>query len=98
MRRRDLLASGLASLSMATLGTRLSLAQDKYPEQPIKLVVPRSAGGVVDVVARIWAEAVKPHLGNMGPRSLLQFGGGHPERLDKVDARLKALGIMMGAK
>lgn len=41
---------------------------------------------------------LKPHLGNMGPRSLIAFGGAHPERLDKVDARLKELNIMMGAK
>ena len=41
---------------------------------------------------------LKPHLGNMGPRTLIAFGGGHPERLDKVDVRLKALGLMMGGK
>lgn len=41
---------------------------------------------------------LKPHLGNMGPRTLVTFGGGQPERLDKVDARLKALNLMMGTK
>jgi len=41
---------------------------------------------------------LKPHLGNMSPRSLIQYGGLHPERLDTVDAQLKALSIMIGAK
>ena len=37
----------------------------RYPQQTIRLVVPRAAGGVVDVVARLWAEQVKPQLGTV---------------------------------
>ena len=44
-----------------------------YP-QPIRLVVPRSAGGAVDVVARLRAEAAKPRLGNIVVEN--QGGGG----------------------
>src|SRR3954453_22774649 len=62
MRRRDVLALGLSSLSMATLDPRFAAA---FPDQPIRLIVPRAPGGVVDVVARMWAEQVKPHLGNV---------------------------------
>ena len=40
---------------------------------------------------------LKPHLGNMSPGSLLQFGAATQAQLDKVDARLKAAGIMTGA-
>jgi tripartite-type tricarboxylate transporter receptor subunit TctC len=74
MRRRDILALGLSSAYLAALGTRIAAAQGKFPEQPIKLVVPRAAGGVVDVVGRFWAEQVKPHLGNIVIEN--QGGGG----------------------
>src|SRR5262249_9081879 len=63
MRRRDVLTLGFSSLSFAALGSRIATAQGKFPEGPIKLIVPRAAGGVVDVVARFWAEQVKSHLG-----------------------------------
>ena len=53
MRRRNVLVGGLASLSMAALESLPALAQGKYPDQPIRLIVPRAAGGVVDVVARL---------------------------------------------
>ena len=53
---------------------------------------------VPELKMAIGSPMIKPHLGNMGPRTLIVFGGGHPERLDKVDARLKALGLMMGGQ
>ena len=46
----------------------------------------------------IGSPMMKPHLGNMAPRTLIMFGGSQPERLDKVDARLKALNLMIGNK
>jgi len=42
---------------------RPALAQAKYPDRPIKLVVPFVPGGVNDVVARLWADRVKAPLG-----------------------------------
>src|SRR5436853_6461503 len=74
MHRRDVLALALSSLSYSALGSRLATAQGRYPDQPIRLIVPRSAGGVVDVVARLWAEQVKPQLGNVIIEN--QGGGG----------------------
>ena len=65
MKRRDLLALGLAFLSARALAPRSALAQGKYPERPIKLMVAFSAGGVNDVVARQWAERVKTLLGTV---------------------------------
>ena len=65
MRRRDVLALGLLSVSMAAFRNLSASAQGKYPEQPIRLVVPRSAGGVVDVVARLWANQVAAPLGTV---------------------------------
>ena len=74
MRRRDVLALGLSSLSLAAFRSLPASAQGKYPDQPIRFIVPRAAGGVVDVVARLWAEQVKPQLGNVIIEN--QGGGG----------------------
>src|SRR6476660_4586209 len=65
MKRRDLLALGLASFAASTLTPRFAMAQGKYPGRPIKLMVAFSAGGVNDVVARQWAERVKLLLGTV---------------------------------
>src|SRR5216684_1736352 len=74
MRRRDVLSVGLSWGAIAALGSLPASAQGKYPDQPIRLIVPRAAGGVVDVVARLWAEQVKPQLGNVVIEN--QGGGG----------------------
>jgi tripartite-type tricarboxylate transporter receptor subunit TctC len=74
MHRRDVLAFGLASVSTAALRSLPASAQATYPERPIRLVVPRAAGGVVDVVARLWAERAKPQLGGIMIEN--QGGGG----------------------
>jgi tripartite-type tricarboxylate transporter receptor subunit TctC len=64
MHRRDVLTL-LASLPAAALAFRAASAQAKFPERPIRVVVPFSAGGVVDAVARQWVERVQPLLGTM---------------------------------
>src|SRR5262245_32618562 len=76
MNRREMVALGLASLFATALSPAFSpaLAQSRYPERPIRLMVPFSAGGVVDAVARQWAERVKPHLGTIVIEN--QGGGG----------------------
>jgi tripartite-type tricarboxylate transporter receptor subunit TctC len=72
MRRREMLTGSLAATA-SLFGPR-SHAQAGYPTQAIRLVVPRSAGGVVDIVARLWAEAAKQRLGNIVIEN--QGGGG----------------------
>src|SRR5207244_8502142 len=47
MNRRDVLRTGLASLSAAALPLG-ALAQAKYPGRPIKLLIPFSPGWVTD--------------------------------------------------
>jgi len=64
MRRRDVLASGIVILCAGATGSRV-LAQAKYPDRPIKLVVPFVPGGVNDAVARLWADQVKTPLGTV---------------------------------
>jgi tripartite-type tricarboxylate transporter receptor subunit TctC len=61
MNRRELLGVGLVSLS--TLSPFPALSQGKYPDRPVKLIVPFGAGGVVDSVARQWTERMKEPLG-----------------------------------
>src|SRR5687767_11202166 len=63
MNRRDALLLGLASLSSTVLSP-LAFAQ-KYPDRPIRLVVPFAPGGVTDVIGRLWAEKVKTSLGTV---------------------------------
>jgi tripartite-type tricarboxylate transporter receptor subunit TctC len=65
MRRRDFLARALSSLTLPALGSRFATAQGVYPDQPIRLIVPRGAGGVVDIVARLWGDRAKSHLGQV---------------------------------
>jgi tripartite-type tricarboxylate transporter receptor subunit TctC len=65
MRRRDILAGAMAAFGAASFPSLATAADADYPKQPIRLVVPRSAGGVVDLVARLWAEQAKQRLGNI---------------------------------
>jgi tripartite-type tricarboxylate transporter receptor subunit TctC len=64
MKRRDVLKLGL-SASAAALAAPRAYSQGGYPNRPIKLVVPFSAGGVNDIVGRQWAERVKDALGTV---------------------------------
>jgi tripartite-type tricarboxylate transporter receptor subunit TctC len=64
MRRRDVLA-GFAALTGCAVAPRPGVAQAKYPDRAIKLVVPFAPGGVNDAVARLWAERMKAPLGNV---------------------------------
>jgi tripartite-type tricarboxylate transporter receptor subunit TctC len=74
MNRREILGGGLA-LSASALTPLPAFAQAKYPERPIRLVVPFSAGGVVDAVARQFAERIKPYLGTIVVENVGGAGG-----------------------
>src|SRR5262245_56552239 len=52
--RRQALNLGLTTLAAPFAPLSSALADTKYPTQPIRLIVPRPAGGVVDVVGRVW--------------------------------------------
>src|SRR5438270_7011563 len=74
MRQYGSLALILA-LSACGLAAPLSaFAQSKYPERPIRLVIPFPPGGGYDAVGRPWAERIKPLLGTVIVEN--QGGGG----------------------
>ncbi len=57
LHRRALIAAPLATLAMP------AIAQERYPNRPIRMVIPVGVGGVTDIVGRIMAEALSPILG-----------------------------------
>ncbi len=61
MTRRRLVTA--LTLSLACALTTPATAQEKYPSQPVALIVPFNAGGGTDLVARAFGEALKKELG-----------------------------------
>src|SRR5437868_10382800 len=74
MRRREVLAVGLAAVSSRALAPRGAFAQARYPDRPIRLVIPFPPGGGFDAIGRPWAEKIKPLLGTIVVEN--QGGGG----------------------
>jgi tripartite-type tricarboxylate transporter receptor subunit TctC len=65
MQRREVVTLGLAALSAWALAPRSALAQSKYPDRAIRLVIPYPPGGVYDATGRPWAEKAKSLLGTI---------------------------------
>jgi tripartite-type tricarboxylate transporter receptor subunit TctC len=63
-RRRLLAGAGAASAASLAGAPATSLAQARYPERPVRLIVPFAPGGETDFVARTWANRIGPHLGS----------------------------------
>ena len=61
--RRTAIHAVLAGLTCIVLPGALAQAPLGYPNRPIRIVVPYSPGGPVDVTARILAEPLSRHLG-----------------------------------
>jgi tripartite-type tricarboxylate transporter receptor subunit TctC len=57
LQRRALLATPFTAFAAP------AIAQDRFPNRPIRLVIPVGVGGVTDIVGRIMAEALSPILG-----------------------------------
>ena len=60
MRRSEFLELASSAAASLGVGARAARAAD-YPSRPVELVVPASAGGGTDAVARAFAEAAKRH-------------------------------------
>lgn len=58
---RPLVIAAAVGLSAALAGS--ALAEDKYPQKPITLIVPQSPGSVADIVARAIGNSLSQELG-----------------------------------
>jgi tripartite-type tricarboxylate transporter receptor subunit TctC len=74
MRRRDLLKAGLAAL--ATQAWPPAALAEKYPDRPVRLIVPFPPGGAFDTIARPWAERIRPLFGQVVIENMGGAGGG----------------------
>ncbi|KQT43063.1 ABC transporter substrate-binding protein [Aureimonas sp. Leaf454] len=66
MKRRTLLAALAAATVLSGIagpGSGEARAQDGYPQQPVRLVVPFAAGGSTDLVGRVIAQGMGERLG-----------------------------------
>jgi tripartite-type tricarboxylate transporter receptor subunit TctC len=63
--RRDCIRFGAAALGVGFFPAAQARAQSKYPQTTIRLIVPYAPGGVVDAVARNWAEKMRGLLGTV---------------------------------
>ena len=63
MNRRRMLQLGLATSAAVALGRSRSFAQAKFPERPLRLVVPFPAGGPDDLIGRTFAQRAGELLG-----------------------------------
>jgi tripartite-type tricarboxylate transporter receptor subunit TctC len=63
MKRREVLRFAMTGSALLTLWPRSLRAEARYPEKPIRLVVPFAPGGETDMVGRKWAQKVSPLLG-----------------------------------
>jgi tripartite-type tricarboxylate transporter receptor subunit TctC len=53
----------LATLGLVAASCGLTAAQETWPSRPIKLVVPLTAGGGVDMMARLTTQHLSAQLG-----------------------------------
>jgi tripartite-type tricarboxylate transporter receptor subunit TctC len=72
MRRREFLTS-LGAVAALKASMRLGFAQARYPDRPIRLVIPFPPGGAFDAVGRGWADRMKNRLGSVVVENI---GGG----------------------
>jgi tripartite-type tricarboxylate transporter receptor subunit TctC len=52
-----------AALAAAALGTRQAFAAEKWPDQPLHMIVPRAPGGGTDILIRILSSGMQDRLG-----------------------------------
>src|SRR5262249_36986231 len=75
MNRREVFGRGLAALACSAVAPFGALAQPRYPDRPIKLIVPFAPGGATDVAGRLWAERMKSVLGTVVIENRASGGG-----------------------
>jgi tripartite-type tricarboxylate transporter receptor subunit TctC len=73
MKRREFTSMLGGAAIIAALMPHLLFAQSRYPERPVRLVIPFPPGGAYDTVGRPWAEKMKTLLGTVVVENI---GGG----------------------
>ena len=65
MKRRSFIGCSAAAVVLLADKSKINQAsaQTRYPDRPIRLVVPFAPGGETDLVGRLWAQHVAPFLG-----------------------------------
>jgi tripartite-type tricarboxylate transporter receptor subunit TctC len=94
MNRREILKCG-AALMAATLSPAGAIAQGRYPDRPIKLIVPFAPGGATDVVGRLWAEKIKSLVGTVVIENKAS-GGGAPGTSEVARAQADGYTLLFG--
>src|SRR5262245_7790107 len=94
MKRRDVLALGLAALSAPAM-PRQAFTQTAYPDRPIRLITPFPPGGAFDTIARPWAQRIKPYLGTVVVENI-GGGGGSVGAAQASRARPDGYTILLG--
>src|SRR5262247_2954305 len=93
MYRREVLKCGGAALM--ALSPAGAFAQGRYPERPIKLIVPFAPGGATDVAGRLWAEKIKPLIGTVVIENKAS-GGGAPGTSEVARAQPDGYTLLFG--
>ena len=65
IKRRDFLALGLAAAGAPSTANAALFSKRKFPNKPIRVVVPFGPGSGSDFVGRLWAETARAHLGTL---------------------------------
>ena len=93
MNRREILKCGGAALmALSPAGV---FAQSRYPDRPIKLIVPFAPGGATDVVGRLWAEKIKPLVGTVVIENKAS-GGGAPGTSEVARSQPDGYALLFG--
>lgn len=93
--RRQILGAALAGSSFSLAPAALR-AQGNWPTQIIKLVVPFTPGGSTDLLARIIAQRIEPHLGRPVVVENRPGAGGIPAAVSVARSAPDGHTVMMG--
>lgn len=98
MIRRDVLGFALAITATLALGlpSLPAQAQGKYPERPIRLVIPFAPGGNTDIVGRLFATKITPLLGQSVVIDNKSGAGGTIGSTDVARARPDGYTLLLG--